>query len=95
MNHKRRLEIDEIIKPLTEEFKASSLVDGKYGVFYMSNSQDEDDFHVSLECEREAFKRMMATLMDMDEKIAEDILEAAKAYCERRIVVPESMFKDD
>lgn len=81
MDSERKLAIDNIVEPLTVEFKENaSHGDGNFGVFYMSADAAANDFKVSLEANRETFKRMILSLMEMDRLVAEDIQEAVNSY---------------
>lgn len=80
MTKERRDEIDNIIQPLTEEFKTSANTDGKFGAFYMSADSEAGDFRISLECDRETFSRLILSAMNCSPTVAADVLRATKEY---------------
>lgn len=83
MDKRRKAEIDAKLKKITGEFHHSAHhEDGNYGVLFMSTDVKNLDFNVSLECERENFKSMILTLMEMNSEVAEDVMIAVQHYKE-------------
>lgn len=86
MKTKRKIEIDKMMKGVTGEFHENAHHgDQNFGAMYLSMDKKNNDFWASLECDREGFKAMIYSLMDMDRLVAEDILEAAEHYCKKEI----------
>jgi len=81
MTERRKNEIDKIVSELTKEFHENAHNgDGNFGCLWLSTDIATDDIWASLEAERENFKRMILSLMEMDRAVAEDIIEATESY---------------
>lgn len=80
MTEERRNKLDNVISEYTKEFRENANTEGRFGVMYISCDSNSDNIQMSLECAREPFIRMIASLMDEDEKIAQDIIKAVEQY---------------
>lgn len=76
MTSERRNDIDKIVCDLTQEFKENaSFGDGNFGVLYLSADVKMKNFQISLEANRTTFKHMILSMMNEDERVAEDIID--------------------
>ncbi|MFT5450538.1 MAG: hypothetical protein ACI9N9_000015 [Enterobacterales bacterium] len=80
MNEDRRNELDKLIAEYTKEFRENANTEGRFGALYLSCDSDTDNVQMSLECAREPFIRMIASLMAASDGIAEDIIKAVEQY---------------
>ena len=80
MNKERRQELDKIIAEYTVEFRENANTEGRFGVLYLSCDIKSGNVQMSLECAREPFIRMIVSLMDASEAVAEDIIKAVEQY---------------
>jgi len=80
MTSKRRIELDELIVEYTKEFRDNATTEGRFGALYLSCDANNDIVQISLECAREPFIRMILSLMEASEAIAEDITKAVEQY---------------
>ena len=80
MTEERRNELDKLITEYTIEFRKNANTEGRFGALYLSCDSDKDNVQMSLECAREPFIRMIVSLMDASEGIAEDIIKAVEQY---------------
>ena len=80
MTEERRNELDKLIPSYIEEFRESANSDKRFGALYLSCDAKEMGTQMSVECAREPFIRMIVTLMEASESIAEDIIEAVEHY---------------
>lgn len=81
MTEERRKEIDSIVSELTKEFhNNASNGDGRFGVIYLSADLQINNAQTSVEASREAFIKMILTLMEQSQSAAHDVLLAAENY---------------
>ena len=81
MTTERKKEIDEIVKKLSLEFKENaSFGDGNFGVLYLSCDVKKLNFQISLEANRVTFKHMILSMMNANEKVAEDIIDVVENH---------------
>ena len=80
MTTERRNELDKLIAEYTKEFRENANTEGRFGALYLSCDSNTDNVQMSLECAREPFIRMIVSLMDASEGIAEDIIKAVEQY---------------
>ena len=80
MTTERRNELDKLIAEYTKEFRENANTDGRFGALYLSCDSNTDNVQMSLECAREPFIRMIVSLMDASDAIAEDIIKAVEHY---------------
>ena len=81
MTTERRKKIDEIVKKLSLEFKENaSFGDGNFGVLYLSCDVKKVNFQISLEANRVTFKHMILSMMNANEKVAEDIIDVVENH---------------
>ena len=75
MTEERRKELDKLIAEYTKEFRENANTEGRFGALYLSCDSNSDNVQMSLECAREPFIRMIVSLMDASDAIAEDIIK--------------------
>jgi len=80
MNEQRKEELDILISGYTKEFKNNANTEGRFGVLYLSCDTNKNNIQMSLECARKPFIRMLISLMDENELIAEDMIKAVDQY---------------